>query len=914
MDITTKSRAELRSYFVRNAIPTESNFRDFIEGVINPKDDGLSKSAGRPLAIEAANTADQPAIHLYERFTAAQTPNWSFSLLPGINSGGKLISRGLSLSSGAPSGSRLFIEEATGNVGIGTVEPGSYLLNVAGSMNAAGLITASGGISVPAGQALTAGGPLNANGGVTVPAGQALTAGGPLNANGGINVPAGQALTAGGPLNANGGITVPAGQALTTNGALNANGGINVPAGQALTTGGPLNANGGITIPAGKSLTVGGTFSATAGAAISGGTLNANGGINVPAGQNLAVGGLLSANGGINVPAGQNLAVGGLLSANGGINVPAGQNLAVGGLLSANGGINVPAGQNLAVGGLLSANGGINVPAGQNLAVGGLLSANGGINVPAGQNLAVGGLLSANGGINVPAGQNLAVGGLLSANGGINIPAGQTLAVGGPLNVNGTLTATQPVNLNSGAALTGDLTINGTVTLFDNTIYLRSKADRAHGMGYCGPNRPFQGRQIDGAVLFGYAGGGLGTTAPYYPSVEGVLNLDGTNSYVQLPPLNIDFSQGLTIEAVVYYNSFNTWSRILDIGNGAGSDNILLANAGQTSNLALTSMIGGSDKQVTAVNAIPLNTWTHLCATMDATGKVTLYVNGSVVGTGQSQLPRNLLRNNCYIGRSNWSVDGYLNAKIANVRIWQRALTAQEVANVISPAQPFLTNGALSSWVTGLAGFWPLSEASGATARDVSGRGNHGTLQGKAGFEGTQKFALMWDYQSNVTIPTQGILTGRLRPAIQSFTVYGDFARFYPVVFNDDGWTDGPLELTLSRYYHQDSSARGSTIFVVRTHSSSWGNGSSFLKIVDHYYAVNQFIGGVVNSVRSPYLIVWLRGGGTTYQWRTNHPARLIDCSALDSRSMSFSTNAADSETYTSKIAPDANLSAIASG
>ena len=834
MDLTTKSRAELRSYFVRNAIPTESNFRDFIEGVINPKDDGLSKSAGRPLAIEAATTADQPAIHLYERFAASQTPNWSFSLLPGINSGGKLISRGLSLSSGAPSGSRLFIEEATGNVGIGTVEPGSYLLNLAGSMNAAGLITASGGINIPAGQALTAGGPLNANGGVTVPAGQALTAGGPLNANGGITVPAGQALT----------------------------------------TGGPLNANGGLNIPAGKSLSVGGTFSATAGATISGGTLSANGGINIPAGQNLAVGGLLSANGGINVPAGQNLAVGGLLSANGGINVPAGQNLAVGGLLSANGGINIPAGQNLAVGGLLSANGGINIPAGQ----------------------------------------NLAVGGLLSANGGINIPVGQTLAVGGPLNVNGTLTATQPVSLNSGAALTGDLTINGTVTLFDNTIYLRSKADRAHGMGYCGPNRPFQGRQIDGAVLFGYAGGGLGTTAPYYPSVEGVLNLDGTNSYVQLPPLNIDFSQGLTIEAVVYYNSFNSWSRILDIGNGAGSDNILLANAGQTSSLALTSMIGSSDKQVAAVNAIPLNTWTHLCATLDATGKVALYVNGSLVGTGQSQLPRNLVRSSCYIGRSNWSVDGYFNGKIANVRIWQRALTAQEVVNVISPAQPFLTNGVLSSWVTGLAGFWPLSEASGATARDVSGRGNHGTLQGKAGFEGTQKFALMWDYQSNVTIPTQGILTGRLRPALQSFTVYGDFARFYPVVFNDDGWNDGPLELTLSRYFHQDSSARGATMFVVRTHSSSWGNGSSFLKIVDHYYSVNQFIGGVTNSIRSPYLIVWLRGGGTTYQWRTNHPARLIDCSALDSRSMSFSTNAADSETYTSKTAPDANLSAIASG
>ena len=31
MDINKKSRTELKAYFIKNAVPTESNFRDLIE-------------------------------------------------------------------------------------------------------------------------------------------------------------------------------------------------------------------------------------------------------------------------------------------------------------------------------------------------------------------------------------------------------------------------------------------------------------------------------------------------------------------------------------------------------------------------------------------------------------------------------------------------------------------------------------------------------------------------------------------------------------------------------------------------------------------------------------------------------------------------------------------------------------------
>ena len=58
MDVNTRNRAQLKSYFVKNSIPTESNFADLIDAMLNPKDDGVTKSSGAALSIEAAGSDD----------------------------------------------------------------------------------------------------------------------------------------------------------------------------------------------------------------------------------------------------------------------------------------------------------------------------------------------------------------------------------------------------------------------------------------------------------------------------------------------------------------------------------------------------------------------------------------------------------------------------------------------------------------------------------------------------------------------------------------------------------------------------------------------------------------------------------------------------------------------------------------
>lgn len=134
MDITKKvDRTALKSYFVKNAVPTASNFADLIDGMINQKEDGIAKLAGEPVSVQADgdNTSQKKAINFYKNFSDPK-PAWTLSLNPRVDPGNPTTAKpGWSVGD-ADGNSRLFIDETTGNVGVGTVTPGAYRMNVNG--------------------------------------------------------------------------------------------------------------------------------------------------------------------------------------------------------------------------------------------------------------------------------------------------------------------------------------------------------------------------------------------------------------------------------------------------------------------------------------------------------------------------------------------------------------------------------------------------------------------------------------------------------------------------------------------------------------------------------------------------------------------------------------------------------------
>lgn len=138
MHINRKDRNQLKTYFITDAVPTEAQFAELIDGTINQRDDGLVKQAGNPLCIEAAGDSESPkqALQLYHSF-ADDNPAWTISMSPRIDSDDPASAKpGLSIHD-AGGASRLFVDQASGHVGIGTLEPRAEL-HVAGTIIADG--------------------------------------------------------------------------------------------------------------------------------------------------------------------------------------------------------------------------------------------------------------------------------------------------------------------------------------------------------------------------------------------------------------------------------------------------------------------------------------------------------------------------------------------------------------------------------------------------------------------------------------------------------------------------------------------------------------------------------------------------------------------------------------------------------
>src|SRR5262249_228250 len=83
VDDGKKSRVVVKSYCVKNAIPTEEQFAQLIDSVLNERDDGLVKIAGDPLAVEAAgdDTSFKKALNFYTKLSDSD-PAWTLSLRP----------------------------------------------------------------------------------------------------------------------------------------------------------------------------------------------------------------------------------------------------------------------------------------------------------------------------------------------------------------------------------------------------------------------------------------------------------------------------------------------------------------------------------------------------------------------------------------------------------------------------------------------------------------------------------------------------------------------------------------------------------------------------------------------------------------------------------------------------------------
>ncbi|MGB8686522.1 MAG: LamG-like jellyroll fold domain-containing protein [Microcoleus sp.] len=179
-----------------------------------------------------------------------------------------------------------------------------------------------------------------------------------------------------------------------------------------------------------------------------------------------------------------------------------------------------------------------------------------------------------------------------------------------------------------------------------------------------------------------------------------VTKFDGVSGHISLPAMNINYAQGFSLEVWVRYNSFKNWSRIIDFGNGASSDNILLANPGTSNTLGFFVNRGTTQQNIQVAGFLDLGKWTHIAVTQDPSGNTKIYKNGQLIQSGTCQLPNSLNRTINYIGRSNWTGDAYFDGQMAEFRLWNRVRTPEEIQADL--------NKRLTGQESGLAIYLPL--------------------------------------------------------------------------------------------------------------------------------------------------------------------------------------------------------------
>jgi len=223
---------------------------------------------------------------------------------------------------------------------------------------------------------------------------------------------------------------------------------------------------------------------------------------------------------------------------------------------------------------------------------------------------------------------------------------------------------------------------------------------------------------------------------PCTPNTHSI-DFNGTSDFIgmQSSPA-LDITGDLSIEAWINPASFGITSAqgsiVCKHGWSSGEGGYVL-RAGAQGELSFN--IGGIDTNgqptswievASPVNAITLNTWTHVAGTFNG-DSLNIYVSGQLVAT--TLFTGSIAPSSTYIMKIGNLADvqpgvfRFWDGLIDEVRVWNRALTAAEITgNMNTQIDPVIQ--------TGLVGYWRLNEGTGTLVSDLSSFANTGGLTG----------------------------------------------------------------------------------------------------------------------------------------------------------------------------------------
>ena len=162
---------------------------------------------------------------------------------------------------------------------------------------------------------------------------------------------------------------------------------------------------------------------------------------------------------------------------------------------------------------------------------------------------------------------------------------------------------------------------------------------------------------------------------------EKALQLNASR-HLQLP-YEVASHDEMTFCAWVNWRSGSTWQRIFDFGNGTEQYMFLTPNNGSVMRFAIKN--GGDEQIVDCKSKLNMVTWRHVAVTIGK-DKTAIYIDGeeAASSTAITIRPSDIHPALNYIGRSQFIADPNFVGYIGDVRIYNYALTAEQVKLVMN--------------------------------------------------------------------------------------------------------------------------------------------------------------------------------------------------------------------------------------
>ena len=169
--------------------------------------------------------------------------------------------------------------------------------------------------------------------------------------------------------------------------------------------------------------------------------------------------------------------------------------------------------------------------------------------------------------------------------------------------------------------------------------------------------------------------------------IGNALSFDGTSAFVVLPIGVVSTLTEVTIATWVQFDENRVWQRIVDFGNNTTVYVFLTPTSDkQKVQLAITTNSNPGQQLLNGTSVLPFATWKHIAVVLDGQ-TATLYVDGSLESTSAITMrlvDLGITANN-WLGRSQYAQDKYFKGQMDDFRVYDRALTAEQIAAIAHP-------------------------------------------------------------------------------------------------------------------------------------------------------------------------------------------------------------------------------------